>query len=55
MRDHLPYDRLMFGTDFPHSVGSYPNSKKFLDGCFDGVDKTHRDIDIGVSDVIASG
>jgi predicted TIM-barrel fold metal-dependent hydrolase len=42
MRDHLPYDRLMFGSDFPHSVGSYPNTKQFLDGCFAGVDESYR-------------
>jgi predicted TIM-barrel fold metal-dependent hydrolase len=42
MRDHVPFDRLMFGTDFPHSVGSYPNSKQFLDGCFAGVPETYR-------------
>ena len=42
MRDHVPFDRLMFGTDFPHSVGSYPNSKQFLAGCFDGVDEKFR-------------
>ncbi len=38
MRDHVPFDRLMFGTDFPHSVGTFPNSKKFLDDCFSGLD-----------------
>jgi predicted TIM-barrel fold metal-dependent hydrolase len=42
MRDHLPFDRLMFGSDFPHSVGSYPNSRQFLDRCFDGVDESYR-------------
>ncbi|MCR9092586.1 MAG: amidohydrolase [bacterium] len=42
MRDHLPFDRLMFGSDFPHSVGSYPNSRKFLDDAFDGVDESFR-------------
>jgi len=38
MREHVPFDRLMFGTDFPHSVGTFPNSKKFLDECFAGLD-----------------
>jgi len=38
MRDHVPFDRLMFGTDFPHSVGTFPNSKQFLDDAFEGVD-----------------
>lgn len=42
MREHLPFDRLMFGTDFPHSVGSYPNSRKFLDAAFEGVDESYR-------------
>ena len=42
MRDHLPFDRLMFGSDFPHSVGSYPNSQQFLNDCFDGVDESYR-------------
>ncbi len=42
MRDHLPFDRLMFGSDFPHSVGTFPDSKKFLDGCFEGVDEKYR-------------
>jgi predicted TIM-barrel fold metal-dependent hydrolase len=42
MRDYVPFDRLMFGTDFPHSVGTYPNSKKFLDGCFEGVPESYR-------------
>jgi len=37
MYEHVPFDRLMFGSDFPHSVGSYPNTKKFLDDAFEGV------------------
>ncbi len=41
MRDHVPFDRLMFGTDFPHSVGTFPNSKKFLDDAFSGVDEKY--------------
>lgn len=41
MRDHVPFDRLMFGTDFPHSVGTFPNSKKFLDDAFSGVDQKY--------------
>ncbi len=42
MHDHLPFDRLMFGSDFPHSVGSYPNTIPFLDECFDGLDDSLR-------------
>ena len=41
MRDHVPFDRLMFGTDFPHSVGTFPNSRKFLDDAFTGVDEKY--------------
>ena len=37
MHEHVPFDRLMFGSDFPHSVGSYPNTAQFLDDAFDGV------------------
>jgi predicted TIM-barrel fold metal-dependent hydrolase len=44
MREHLPFDRLMFGSDFPHSVGSYPNSQKFLDGAFEGVEDSYRNM-----------
>ena len=34
MRDLLPADRLMWGSDFPHAVGSWPDSTKYLDGLF---------------------
>ena len=30
-------NNLMWGTDCPHSVGSYPKSQKWLDIIFDGV------------------
>ena len=26
----------MWGTDFPHSVGPFPNSQAYLDKAFDG-------------------
>ena len=42
MHQHLPFDRLMFGSDFPHSVGSYPNTTRFLDEAFAGVDESFR-------------
>lgn len=42
MLDQIPPERVMFGTDFPHSVGSYPNTRKFLDEAFEGVDPAHR-------------
>jgi predicted TIM-barrel fold metal-dependent hydrolase len=37
MRDLLPAERLMWGSDFPHSVTSYPRSREWLDTIFDGV------------------
>ncbi|MEE2662481.1 MAG: amidohydrolase family protein [Myxococcota bacterium] len=37
MYEHVPFDRLMFGSDFPHSVGSFPNTHQFLDEAFEGV------------------
>jgi predicted TIM-barrel fold metal-dependent hydrolase len=37
MLDLVPVDSLMWGSDFPHSVGSFPNSAAWLDKAFDGV------------------
>jgi predicted TIM-barrel fold metal-dependent hydrolase len=42
MRELIPMDHLMWASDFPHSVGSYPNSRKFLDDAFAGVDPALR-------------
>ncbi len=36
LSDLLPTDNLMWGSDFPHSVGSFPNSHAFLDKAFEG-------------------
>jgi predicted TIM-barrel fold metal-dependent hydrolase len=38
MLDLLPVDNLMWGTDFPHSVTSFPNSQAWLQEAFEGVD-----------------
>jgi predicted TIM-barrel fold metal-dependent hydrolase len=40
--EFIPLDRLMWGSDFPHSVGSFPDSRKFLDEAFGGVDDSIR-------------
>ena len=32
--DRIPMDNVMFGSDFPHSVGSYPKSQEFIDEAF---------------------
>jgi predicted TIM-barrel fold metal-dependent hydrolase len=34
MLDLLPIDNLMWGSDFPHSVGSWPNSRHWLEQTF---------------------
>lgn len=42
MRELIPLSNLMWASDFPHSVGSYPNSRKFLEDAFAGVDEKTR-------------
>ena len=42
LADHLPIDNIMWGTDFPHSVGSFPNSQDFLGSAFAGKDELKR-------------
>lgn len=42
--DKLPLDNIMWGTDFPHSVGSFPKSKAFLDKTFAGKDALRKKI-----------
>lgn len=37
MRDLLPAHRLMWGSDFPHSVTSFPKSREWLQTIFAGV------------------
>jgi predicted TIM-barrel fold metal-dependent hydrolase len=34
----MPLDWFMWGSDFPHSVGTYPTSRQYLKDAFDGVD-----------------
>jgi predicted TIM-barrel fold metal-dependent hydrolase len=38
----VPLDRLMWGSDFPHSVGSFPYSRTFIDEAFAAVDEATR-------------
>lgn len=42
VRDLIPWENLMWGSDFPHSVGSFPNSHKWLDIIFEGVSAADR-------------
>src|SRR5690606_24025416 len=44
LADLIPVDNIMWGTDFPHSVGSFPHSQKFLDEAFSGRDDLRRKI-----------
>ena len=42
MRDLLPAEDLMWGSDFPHSVTSYPRTREWLDIIFGGVPEELR-------------
>jgi predicted TIM-barrel fold metal-dependent hydrolase len=44
MADKLPVDNIMWGSDFPHSVGSFPSSHEYLDKVFAGKDDLRRKI-----------
>jgi uncharacterized protein len=44
MSDLIPMDNIMWGSDFPHSVGSFPNSQAFLDKLFDGKEHLRRKV-----------
>ena len=35
----LPLERFMWGSDLPHSVGTFPHSRKYLAKAFSGVDE----------------
>ena len=42
MGDIFPLDQLVWGIDFPHSVGTYPNSKEYIAKTFVGIDEGLR-------------
>jgi predicted TIM-barrel fold metal-dependent hydrolase len=42
MRSFLPVETLMWGSDFPHSVSSFPETEKWLSIIFDGVPEDVR-------------
>ena len=45
MGEFFPLDRLMFGTDFPHSVGTYPDTPTYIKEAFGHLDEaTQRKI-----------
>jgi predicted TIM-barrel fold metal-dependent hydrolase len=39
---YIDIDMLMWGTDFPHSAGTFPNSKEWLDDLFEGASDADR-------------
>jgi uncharacterized protein len=41
-RDYIGIEMLMFGTDFPHSVGSFPHTRDWLEDLFEGVPEADR-------------
>jgi hypothetical protein len=38
----FPLDQLVWGSDFPHSVGTYPNSKEYIAKTFGGIEEGLR-------------
>jgi predicted TIM-barrel fold metal-dependent hydrolase len=42
MRRWIGIDNLMWGSDFPHSAGTYPHSRDILDDLFEGVPADER-------------
>jgi predicted TIM-barrel fold metal-dependent hydrolase len=42
MRELLRLDHIMWGSDFPHSVSSYPESRRWLDDIFSGCTPEQR-------------
>jgi predicted TIM-barrel fold metal-dependent hydrolase len=42
--DKIPVDNLMWGSDFPHSVGSFPHSQEFIESAFKGKDELKKKV-----------
>jgi predicted TIM-barrel fold metal-dependent hydrolase len=42
LRHHIGTELIMWGSDFPHSVGTFPDSKYILDEFFEGVPDDER-------------
>jgi predicted TIM-barrel fold metal-dependent hydrolase len=37
LRYDIGVDKIMWGNDFPHSAGDWPNSRRVIDDLFSGV------------------
>jgi predicted TIM-barrel fold metal-dependent hydrolase len=42
MRHRIGVDRIMWGNDFPHSAGDWPNSRRVIEEIFEGVPEEER-------------
>ena len=42
LRDYSGVEMLMWGSDFPHSVGTYPESREILEELFEGVSEADK-------------
>ena len=42
LRDDVGVDKIMWGNDFPHSAGDWPNSKRVIEDMFSGVPQDER-------------
>ena len=42
IRDTIGVDNMLWGSDFPHSESTWPQSKQFLDRIFTGVPEEDR-------------
>ena len=40
--EEMPLDLFLWGSDFPHSVGTFPHSKDYIEEAFDGLDDDLR-------------
>lgn len=43
MRDHVSLDNVMFGSDFPHPTGTWPNTKKYIERSVEGLTNEERE------------
>jgi predicted TIM-barrel fold metal-dependent hydrolase len=42
MGEFMPLDWFMWGSDFPHSVGTYPRSHEYIEEAFAPVDEATK-------------
>lgn len=42
LRHYIGIEMLMFGTDFPHSVGTFPHTRDWIEDLFEGVPEDER-------------